>query len=93
MANSLSSKKRVRQNERDRNQNRVRKSVVKSETRKFLAAVHDGNVEAAKEAFVVVQKTLDQNGAKRTLHPNTVARRKSRLARRLNALAAGGKTG
>jgi len=92
VANSLSSKKRIRQNERDRERNRIRKSALKSETRKFLDAVHDGKVEAAKEAFVRVQKRLDQVAAKKTLHRNTVARRKSRLARRLNALAAGGKT-
>lgn len=89
MANSLSSKKRIRQNERDREANRVRKSVVKTKTRKFVDAVHEGNADAAKDAFLTLQKTLDQTAAKRTLHKNTVARRKSRLARQLNAMTAG----
>lgn len=89
MANSLSSRKRIRQNQRDRERNRVRKAVVKSQTRRFLDAIHDGKVDVAKEAFVSVQKTLDQVAAKKTLHRNTVARRKSRLVKRLNALAAG----
>jgi len=88
VANSLSSKKRIRQNERDRERNRVRKSVVKSKTRRFLDAVHAGNAEEAKDAFLGLQKSLDQTAAKRTLHKNTVARRKSRLARQLNAMTA-----
>ncbi len=84
MANTASAKKRIKQNERDRERNRARKSTVKTHTRKFLDAIQQGDLTAAKEAFVVVQKTLDQVAAKGTLHKNTVARRKSRLVRRLN---------
>ncbi len=88
MANSISAKKRIRQNERRRLINRARKSVVKTKTRKFLDLLHDGDLPAAQAAFTGVQKELDQVAAKGTLHRNTVARRKSRLARRLNAALA-----
>ena len=88
MANSASSKKRVKQNERNRVRNRARKSEVKTITRKFMDAVHQGDLQVAEESFVLVQKRLDQSSAKSTLHRNTVARRKSRLARRLNAAKA-----
>lgn len=88
MANSLSAKKRIKQNERSRKRNRVRKSAVKRETRKFLDALQTRDLQLAQEAFVRVQKTLDQVAAKGTLHKNTVARRKSRLCRRLNAAVA-----
>lgn len=84
MANSISSRKRIRQNEERRLRNRSRKSMVKSETRNFLNLIHKGDLPEAQEALAGVQKKLDQVGAKGTLHRNTVARRKSRLARRLN---------
>jgi small subunit ribosomal protein S20 len=78
----------MKQNERNRARNRTRKSMVKSTTRKFLDAIRAGDLETAQKAHVVVQKQLDQVGAKGTLHRNTVARRKSRLAKRLNAALA-----
>ena len=85
MANSASARKRIKQNERDRGRNRARKSALKTETKKFLDAVSSGETQIATDALSAVQKTLDQVAAKGTLHKNTVARRKSRLAKRLNA--------
>lgn len=85
MANSASAKKRIKQNDRNRTRNRARKSVLKNETRVLTNAIHDGDLERAKTALSTVQKRLDQIGAKGTLHKNTVARRKSRLAKALNA--------
>ena len=66
--------------------------MVKTETRKFLDLLQKGDVQAAQDTFSRVQKSLDQVGAKGTLHKNTVARRKSRLARRLNTALATAKT-
>lgn len=89
MANLLSSKKRIKQNERNRVRNRARKAVIKTQTRKLLDAIHDGELQQARGLFVRVTKAIDQVAAKGTLHRNTAARRKSRLARRLNeAIAA-----
>jgi small subunit ribosomal protein S20 len=88
VANSNSARKRIRQNVQHRARNHARKSVVKTETRKFLDLLQKGDVPGARDAFSRVQKQLDQVAAKGTLHPNTVARRKARLARRLNAAAA-----
>ena len=68
--------------------NRAFKSVVKTEIRKFVDAIHDGDLQLAKEQFQRVTKTLDQTAAKGTFHKNMVARKKSRLARRLNAAVA-----
>jgi small subunit ribosomal protein S20 len=92
VANLASSKKRVKQSARSQERNKARKSRMKTETRKLLDAIHDGKTQAAKEQFQVVTKTLDQIGAKGTLHRNTVARKKSRLAKRLNAMAKAGKS-
>lgn len=86
--NLPSAEKRMKQNTRDRARNRARRSAVKTETRKLLDAIGSGNADAARKAFVTVTKKLDQVAAKGSLHKNTVARRKSRLAKRLNAMAA-----
>lgn len=86
MANSASAKKRIKQNERNRKRNRARKSVLKNETKKYLDAVGSGETQVAKDALSRVQKTLDQATAKGTLHKKTASRRKSRLAKRLNAV-------
>ena len=88
MANLASAKKRIKQNERNRIRNRARKNKIKTDTRRFQDAVHDGNLDAAKELLVQVTKKIDQTAAKGTLHKNTAARKKSRLARHLNAAVA-----
>ena len=92
MANSASARKRIKQSERNWRRNRVRKSIVKTETRKFLDLLQSGDLQAARDAYGRVQKKLDQVAAKGTLHRNTAARRKSRLARRLNLAAAAART-
>jgi len=86
--NLPSAAKRVKQNERNRERNRARKTALKTETRKLLDALHDGNADQAKTLLTTVTKKLDQIAAKGTLHRNTAARRKSRLAKRVNAVAA-----
>ncbi len=88
MPNLASAAKRVRQNERNRIRNRALKAELKTETRKLTNALHDGRLDQAKELLVKVTKKLDQVAAKGTLHRNTVSRRKSRLAKRVNAAAA-----
>ena len=93
VANTASAKKRNKQNERNRTLNRARKSALKTTTRKFLDAIRAGELQQAQDVFVKVQKELDQVGAKGTLHRNTVARRKSRLAKRLSAALAEAKSG
>ncbi len=88
MAHSLSAKKRIRQNEKARTINRARKSVVKTEIKKFEAAMSAGDVDAARKELQVVSKRLDKTASTSTLHKRTAARKKSRLAKRVNALAA-----
>ena len=84
MANSLSSKKRIRQNVKRRGHNRWRKEQVKEAVKAFDTALHDGNTDAAAEQLKTVYKKLDQVAAKNTIHKNAAARRKARLTRRLN---------
>jgi len=88
VAHSLSAKKRVRQNDKKRIVNRARKSQVKTLTKQFEAAISAGNVDAASEQFRTVSRKLDKTAATSTMHKKTAARKKSRLARKLNALKA-----
>ncbi len=88
MAHSLSAKKRVRQNAKRRTINRARKSQVKSQVKRLETALGAGNVEAADTEFRATVKKLDKVAATSTIHKRTAARKKSRLARKLNALKA-----
>lgn len=90
MANLASAKKRIRQDARKRVRNRAHKATVKTETRRFLDAIQQGDVEGGRKLLSAVTRKLDQVSAKGVLHKNTVSRRKSRLAARLNALIAAG---
>lgn len=89
MAHSLSAKKRVRQNAKARARNRWRKGQLKDGSKEFLDAVHAGDVAKAEQAYKTLTKKLDQTADAETIHKNTAARKKSRLAKRLNALKAG----
>jgi small subunit ribosomal protein S20 len=86
VAHSLSAKKRIRQNEKDRAQNRARKSQIKSQVRRFLDALSAHDVEKAETEFRATCKKLDRIACTSTVHKNTVSRKKSRLQRRLNAI-------
>ncbi len=88
MAHSLQAKKRAKQNTKSRTINRARKSQVKTQIKHFEDALDKGNVETAAEQLRLVTKKLDITAAKSTMHKKTAARKKSRLAKRLNALKA-----
>ncbi len=88
MAHSLSAKKRVRQNAKRRTINRARKSQVKTQVKRLETALSAGNVDAAAAEFQATVKKLDKVAATSTMHKKTAARKKSRLAKRLNALKA-----
>lgn len=88
MAHSLSAKKRVRQDAKKRVINRARKSEVKTLIKRFETAVTGGDAAAAAEQFKLVSQKLDKVASTSTMHKKTAARRKSRLAKKLNALKA-----
>lgn len=88
MAHSLSAKKRVRQNTKKRVVNRARRSQVKTLVKRFETTVEEGDTKAGAEQFHVIVKKLDKVASTSTMHKKTAARKKSRLAKRLNALKA-----
>ena len=88
MAHSLSAKKRARQNVVSRASNRMRKSQVKTAVNSLEDALEAGDVAAAKEQLVATTKKLDQVASTSAMHKRTAARKKSRLAKKVNALEA-----
>ncbi len=88
MAQSLSAKKRVKQNAKRKAINRARKSQVKTQIKRFEAASSSGDIEAASEQYRLIVKKLDKTAATSTMHKRTAARKKSRLAKQLNSLTA-----
>ena len=86
MPNSNSARKRVRQNIKRNALNQWRKRRIADQIKSFLKAVQDQDVKTAETEYRKTCGILDKIACTSTLHRNTAARRKSRLARRLNAL-------
>ena len=76
MPNLASAKKRLRQTEKKTLRNQIAKTRIKTETKKALA----GEAELG-----AAQSVIDRAAAKGIIHPNTAARKKSRLARQVAA--------
>ena len=85
MANIKSQIKRNRQTEKRRLRNRSVRAELKTRIRSAVEAAESG--ENVAEATAVAMKRIDRAGARRVLHPNAAARRKSRLQNRLNGLS------
>lgn len=88
MAHTLSAKKRMRQSAKLRERNRSRKRTLRQEVKKLDALVVAKDTTGAAAELKTALKVLDRVASKGTLHPNTVARRKSKLAKKVNALKA-----
>ena len=87
MANIKSAKKRIKVTETKTLNNRMVKSALKTAIKKFEVAVEAKNSEEAKTLYTSVVKSLDMATTKGVVHKNMAARKKSRLATRLNAMA------
>lgn len=80
MANIASQKKRILRSERERTENRLLTSTVKTYFRRLEAAVEGGDagkVEAEHRALV---SKIDKAVQKGAMHRNTGARKKSKAA-------------
>ncbi len=88
MAHSLSAKKRIRQSIKRRARNRARKDLIKTELKTFNAVLAQGDPVAAEQQLRKVTQRLDRVASKGTIHKNAASRKRSRLARKINALKA-----
>jgi small subunit ribosomal protein S20 len=86
MPHHKSAEKRLRQTETRTAINRARLSRVRTFVKKVESAISSGDKDAAQSAFRVAQPELHRATTKGVLHKNTVARKLSRLAARINTL-------
>jgi small subunit ribosomal protein S20 len=86
MPNIKSAAKRWRQNLRRRAANRSVKSSLRTQYRKVVETVKAGNVEQAETEFRQAARLYDRAGARRVIHPNAAARKKSRLSAKVKTL-------
>lgn len=86
MPNIKSAIKRVKTNDKRRVLNASQKSALRTAVKTADTALANNEVEAAKAAFVAATKKLDKAVTKGLIHKNAAARKKSRLAKKLNEL-------
>ena len=88
MANNASARKRIRQTERRTVRNQARKSRMRTFVKKVEAAIASGDKTLAAAAFKAAQPEMQRAAGKGVIHDNTVARKLSRLSKRIKVLAA-----
>jgi len=79
--------KKTRSDRKKHLQNVKIKQNLKKAIKKFQALVSAKNLEEAKKLLASVFSQLDKAAKKRTIHPATADRRKSRLMKRLSKSA------
>lgn len=88
MPNIKSAIKRVNVIEKKTLRNNMIKSSYKTAVKKFEQAIEAKNIDEAKVLFVDATKKIDQACTKGVIVKNTAARKKSNLAKKLNAVQA-----
>ena len=86
MANIKSSAKRVLVSREQAARNKANKSRLKTMIKKFDDATAEGNKENAEAAYKAAVKSVDRAVSKGLLHKNNAARKKSKMASKMNAL-------
>ena len=81
-----SSIKSVKKDAAVRAQNFATKSAVKSANRKVVEAAQAGKADEASALLTEATKKLDTAARKGIIHKNAVARKKSRLAKKVNSV-------
>ena len=87
MPNIKSAKKRVLVAADHRERNMAQRSEMKSSLKKATSSITAGDLETAKVNLKIAIQTLDETATKGLIHKNQAARRKSRLTKKLNAIA------
>ena len=87
LPNIKSAKKRVLVSKSKAMQNKAAKSALKTDLKKFEAAVAEGNRSEADAAYKTAVKAVDKAVSKGLLHRNNAANKKSKMTLKLNKLA------
>ncbi|OHD65816.1 MAG: 30S ribosomal protein S20 [Spirochaetes bacterium RBG_13_51_14] len=87
MANLKSQIKRNKQNEKRRARNSQEKSSIRTISKKVAKAIDaKDNPDTVKDLYQSFVKTIDKAAGAGIVHKKTAARKKSRLAKRVNAI-------
>ncbi len=86
MPNIKSAIKRVKVNEKKNLRNRMIKSAMRTSVKKFDVATAAGSAD--QQILSVTSASIDKAASKGVIHKNAANRKKSRLAKRLNKVAA-----
>lgn len=87
MANTPQARKRIRRNDRRAEINHSRISRIRTFVKKVELALSTGNRDEAAAALKAAQPEMMRGVSKGILHKNTVARKISRLSKRVASLA------
>ena len=79
MANTSSARKRVRQNERHKENNMALKSRMRTSVKKVIKAIDEKNAGEATELFKKAQPLIDSLARKGIIHKNKAANQKRKL--------------
>ncbi len=86
MPNIKSAKKRVLVTKTKTLQNKMFKTELKTDIKKYQAAVAAGDAALAQETYKVAVKKIDQAAARNIIHKNAAARKKSQFTKALNKM-------
>jgi len=84
MPHTRSAKKNVRKIERRRLANRGAKKAIKTQIKKVEEVAAQGGLDQLRQEYNLAAKKLDKAAARRVVHPNLAARKKSQLAKLLH---------
>ena len=86
MPNIKSAKKRVLVTKTKTLQNKMFRTQLKTDIKKFQAAVDAGDAALAQETYRAAVKKIDQAAARNIIHKNAAARKKSQFTKILNKM-------
>ena len=79
-------KSAMKRDEKSKLQNKAEKSALKTNLKKFDAAVAEGNRDAAVSTYKVAVQAVDRAAGKGLIHKNNAAHKKSAMAQKMNEL-------
>ena len=86
MPNIKSAKKRVIVTNTKTLQNKMFKTELKTDIKKYQAAVAAGDAALAQETYKAAVKKIDQAAARNIIHKNAAARKKSQFTKIINKM-------
>ncbi len=87
MANNSSARKRVRQNERRRQNNIALKNRMRTAVKKVISATNAGDAQEATNLYKTAQPLIDSLARKGLIHKNKAANQKKKLSRRIKSMS------